>query len=148
MPNSSPHFAQGLSMCIPTVLLHAWCRDSHIKQIYAALRCFMTDFWRHSQGECAASATEALQFELDDVTAAGHPYRTPPRCLHLIGDSGARICLVHSPKGDMFFGGNPEVSCMQVSGTARRLYRTQTQQAQPRSELHEWRNTVDNHAAN
>lgn len=84
-------------------------RDSHIKQIYAALRCFMTDFWAHSQGECAASPEEALQFQLDDVTAAEQPYRTPPRCLHLKGGSGARICLVHSPKGDMFLDGNPEV---------------------------------------
>lgn len=87
------------------------CRDSHIKQIYAALRCFMTDLWAHDGGECAASPDTALQFKLDDVTASGHQYRTQPRCLHLVGGSGSRICLVHSPKGDMFFGDNPQVIC-------------------------------------
>lgn len=90
------------------------CRDSHIKQIYAALRCFMTDLWTHAGGECAASPDSDLQFKLDDVTASGHQYRTQPRCLHLVGGSGARICLVHSPKGDMFFGNNPQVMCTRL----------------------------------
>lgn len=91
------------------LLWHVPCRDSHIKQIYAAMRCFMSDFWQHAEGECAASSTKALQAQLDDVTAEGHQYRTAPRCLHLIGGTGARICLVHSPKGDMFFSDNPQV---------------------------------------
>jgi hypothetical protein len=69
----------------------------------------MTDLWQHAAGECAASSNTDLQKHLDDVTASGHPYRTAPRCLHLVGGSGARICLVHSPKGDMFFDANPEV---------------------------------------
>lgn len=85
------------------------CRDSHIKQIYAAMRCFMTDAFDHSGGECAASSDAALQKRLDDVTASRQQYRTAPKCLHLKGSSGARICMVHSPKGDMFFDDNPEV---------------------------------------
>jgi hypothetical protein len=96
-------------MHLPTAAVTVVRRDSHIKQIYAALRCFMTDLWEHAGGECAASTDFELQFKLDDVTASGHQYRTQPRCLHLVGGRGARICLVHSPKGDMFFEDNPQV---------------------------------------
>jgi hypothetical protein len=35
--------------------------DSHIKQLYAAVRCLLADMWDHSQGECAASPSQALQ---------------------------------------------------------------------------------------
>lgn len=107
---SSSCLLEAFTTYLPTTCcLFCGCRDSHIKQIYAAMRCFMTDVWQHSGGECAASSITDLQFQLDDVTASGHQYRTAPRCLHLLGGSGARICLVHSPKGDMFFGDNPQV---------------------------------------
>lgn len=47
--------------------------DSHAKVLYYSLRCFMMDFWDHSQGECAASSDAALQkqLELSSAQVAG-----------------------------------------------------------------------------
>ncbi|KAF8056213.1 lysA [Scenedesmus sp. PABB004] len=82
--------------------------DSHVKGLYASLRCFAFDLWDQAVGECDASADAGLQKQLELVTAqarraaaaaGGHPYNTPPSCLHMRGSRG-RICLVHSPIGD------------------------------------------------
>ncbi|KAF6253109.1 hypothetical protein COO60DRAFT_466846 [Scenedesmus sp. NREL 46B-D3] len=73
--------------------------DSHVKGLYYTLRCFMMDLWDHAQGECAASSNATLQTQLERTSLQGHPYNTPPRCLHIKG-SGGRFCLVHSPIGN------------------------------------------------
>jgi hypothetical protein len=62
------------------------------------------DLWDHEMGECAASAQPELQAALEAAGARGHPYNTPPRCLHLHG--GGRVCLVHSPLGDLLTTGD------------------------------------------
>ncbi|WIA16302.1 hypothetical protein OEZ85_013003 [Tetradesmus obliquus] len=79
--------------------------DSHTKNTFTALRCFMLDFWDHSQGECQASSIALLQQQLEKAALRGHIYNTPPRCLHLIG--GGRICLVHSPMGTTLLNDDP-----------------------------------------
>jgi hypothetical protein len=53
---------------------------------------------------------------LDDVSARDHIYRTAPRCFHLLNANGARVCLVHSPKGDKFFVQPPRDQQQQVCG--------------------------------
>jgi hypothetical protein len=37
--------------------------------LYYTLRCFMMDFWDHSQGECAASSDTELQTKLELASA-------------------------------------------------------------------------------
>uniref|UniRef100_A0A383WB69 Uncharacterized protein n=1 Tax=Tetradesmus obliquus TaxID=3088 RepID=A0A383WB69_TETOB len=90
--------------------------DSHAKVLYYSLRCFMMDFWDHSQGECAASSDAALQKQLELSSAQGHPYNNPPRCLHLSA-SGARICVVHNPIGTYLVSNDS-----QASGTLQLLH--------------------------
>eukprot|EP00775_Hariotina_reticulata_P005989 gene5989-6227_t len=81
--------------------------DSHVKGLLYSLRCFMMDFWDHSLGECASSNSSAMQKQLELVSMQGHPYNTPPRCLHMKGSQG-RICMVHSPIGDYYVTGDPQ----------------------------------------
>jgi hypothetical protein len=90
------------------LLLLSPCSDSHTKNTFSALRCFMLDFWDHNQGECQASSIQLLQQQLEKAALRGHIYNTPPRCLHLIG--GGRICLVHSPIGTTLLNSDPYVS--------------------------------------
>ncbi|KAF8065611.1 hypothetical protein HT031_003212 [Scenedesmus sp. PABB004] len=80
--------------------------DSHTKNLFSALRCFLFDFWSPEQGECAASADAAQQAALERAALRGHIYNTPPRCLHLF--SGARVCLLHSPMGTTLLTDDPQ----------------------------------------
>jgi hypothetical protein len=46
--------------CIATAAVAAARSDSLMKNYYYAIRCFLLDFWQHSLGECAPSASPNL----------------------------------------------------------------------------------------
>ncbi|WIA34853.1 hypothetical protein OEZ86_013151 [Tetradesmus obliquus] len=94
--------------------------DSMMRNIYYALRCFMTDFWDHSVGECAASPNTALLKEIfqaadtNQTSVMGHHAITDmPGCVHLL--AGGRICWVNSVRGEEFAASTPgEPSLLQL----------------------------------
>lgn len=103
----SAHTRAAISPSLPPRMPAVLCSDSHVKSLFYSLTCVMQDLWQHSLGECAASANTTLQKQMELVSLRGHPYNTPPRCLHLKGSRG-RICLVHSPMGDLYVSSDPQ----------------------------------------
>ena len=67
--------------------------DSHSKQLYRALQCFLIDFWP-GQAECAVSASRGDVARLDDLPT--RPGET--KCFNVLG--GGRVCQVHNVLGD------------------------------------------------
>jgi hypothetical protein len=87
-----------------------------MRNIYYALRCFMTDFWDHSLGECAATPNTTLLKEIfqaadtNHTSVMGHHALTDmPGCVHLL--AGGRICWINSVRGEEFAASKPGVSC-------------------------------------
>lgn len=65
--------------------------DSHSKQLFRALQCFLIDFWDGT--ECAVSANKA---DVDDLNKL--PTRPgESKCFNLAGDG--RVCFVHAVLG-------------------------------------------------
>jgi hypothetical protein len=63
-----------------------------MKHQYYALRCFLLDFWDHSLGECAPSASPAANEALWRAADTNHtsvmrgkrPMTDVPKCIHLL----------------------------------------------------------------
>lgn len=87
--------------------------DSHTKNFYPAMRCFMLDFFQHSVGECAATTDAALQEQLQRVALYPPKQKSlkatsPPRCVALVG--GGRICMVQAVRGEQLVSDNPQAA--------------------------------------
>ncbi|KIY98626.1 hypothetical protein MNEG_9339 [Monoraphidium neglectum] len=75
--------------------------DSHSKQLFKALQCFLIDFW--DGRECKASGDDNLVKQLDAL-----PLRPgESRCIHLFGNG--RVCFVHVVLGTSLLN-NPQVA--------------------------------------
>ena len=70
--------------------------DSHTKQLFRALQCFLYDFWDGQ--ECKAAADEALVRDLDNLPAM--PGES--KCIHLAGNS--RVCRLGVVLGSSLAG--------------------------------------------
>jgi len=75
--------------------------DSHTKQLFKALQCFLIDFW--DQQECLVSPNATLERALDKLPAA--PGES--KCIHLLGDG--RVCIVGAVLGTSLLD-NPQVA--------------------------------------
>lgn len=121
-------------MCAYRCCCHCRClrSDSHSKGFFAALRCLFIDFFSNDQPECAASSNIEQQQALELASLRGHIYNSQPRCV-LLRDS-ARICLVHSPMGNLLASNDTKVrwrwtcahtqACRQLSAVQQHLNRT------------------------
>jgi hypothetical protein len=74
--------------------------DSHQKQLFASLQCFLLDFYDGK--ECKVSADPAVVQQVNTLPVM--PGQS--KCIHLMG--GTRICFVHVVMGTSLVN-NPEV---------------------------------------
>lgn len=83
--------------------------DSHMKNLYWAMRCFFLDFWDTEAGECAAVPSADGQHDLHAAALYTPRHKsldeiTEPRCIHLI--AGGRICFLHVVRGENVVSGD------------------------------------------
>lgn len=76
--------------------------DSHAKQLYRALQCFLLDFWDHKECEAGTDAS-AVQQLYNLPRAPGQS-----QCFNLLGAAGGRVCIVHAVLGTSLLG-NPSL---------------------------------------
>ncbi|KAI8468653.1 MAG: hypothetical protein J3K34DRAFT_426509 [Monoraphidium minutum] len=75
--------------------------DSHTKQLFKAMQCFLIDFW--DQAECAASPEDWVNAGLNALPVK----KGESKCIHLMGEG--RICYVGAVLGTSLLE-NPQVA--------------------------------------
>lgn len=74
--------------------------DSHTKQLFKSLQCFLYDFW--DGRECKVTPDEALVAQLDAMPMM----HGETKCMHLAGDT--RVCRIGAVLGSSLVA-NPQV---------------------------------------